>query len=124
LEELQQMENADKCAQENFKCIKIIDNKFCVCQCCGAHVLMLPENATTPIKRKVVLQKELEQLREKLRKDKAGEVKLSLRQLQITHGSINWRLSELKKPVRKKVELKKRLPLYRKGELWVCSNCY
>jgi hypothetical protein len=127
LEQLQQMENADKRAQDNRKRIQIINNTYAVCQQCSRQVLMLPEIESQATKRKAELERELVQLRERLHKHKTGLQKLQPKMVATTQNSINWRLTELKssgQKKKKKVELKKRIPLYRKGEIWVCANCY
>jgi predicted nucleic acid-binding Zn-ribbon protein len=87
---------------------------------------MLPEIESQATKRKAELERELVQLRERLHKHKTGLQKLQPKIVATTQNSINWRLTELKSSgqKKKKVELKKRIPLYRKGEIWVCANCY
>jgi hypothetical protein len=47
IEELKQMQDEDRRAQENKQKIQIIKNKWCVCQRCGAHIRMLPETQPT-----------------------------------------------------------------------------
>jgi hypothetical protein len=125
IEEIKQMQAADKRAQINRQKIQIINNEWCVCQRCGAHVKLLPEIQVPATKRESELKREVEQLRERLDKHEIGKEKLSLRQLASTKSSIQWRLKELKEEsTQKKMELQKRIPLYRRGESWVCFNCW
>jgi hypothetical protein len=127
LEELADLQDQERRSQINREQIQIIDDTYCVCQLCKKQVKMLPDIQLGGYgqHRASELQRELRQLKIRRESWNKGEIQLSNREIATLKQSIQWRQKELydnkEKPM--KIPLEKRLPLYRRGEMWVCGRC-
>jgi hypothetical protein len=73
---------------------------------------------------KTEYEREIKELQDKLECMKRGELKLNSSQVWSIKNSISRRQQRLETQQVKKLPLEKRIPLYRRGELWICGQCY
>jgi hypothetical protein len=119
IEELKQMQDEDRRAQDNFSKIKIIDNTWAVCQNEKCGVKPLPQTQPLSIHSELHPDK-IKERKYKLAAAERSKIKLNTRQIAGLKKAI---ISRKEKTIEKQ-SIQKRIPLYRRGEWWVCGNCF